>query len=39
MAGPKSIKNAKVALIQFCLSAPKTDIDNQVSENLPLGCY
>merc|ERR1712167_389456 len=24
------IENARIALIQFCLSAPKTDIDNQV---------
>lgn len=31
--GPKVIKNAKVALIQFCLSAPKTDLDNQVVIN------
>jgi len=26
----KSVKNAKVGLIQFCLSPPKTDMDNQV---------
>jgi len=26
----KNIKNAKVGLIQFCLSPPKTDMDNQV---------
>merc|ERR1712038_1456181 len=25
-----NIKNAKVGLIQFCLSPPKTDMDNQV---------
>jgi T-complex protein 1 subunit delta len=28
--GPSQIENAKVALIQFCLSAPKTDMDNSV---------
>eukprot|EP00978_Attheya_sp_CCMP212_P018672 scaffold51550_cov55-Attheya_sp.AAC.4 len=28
--GPSQIKDAKVALIQFCLSAPKTDMDNTV---------
>jgi len=28
--GPSQIKNAKIALIQFCLSAPKTDMDNNV---------
>lgn len=28
--GPSSIKNAKIALIQFCLSAPKTDMENNV---------
>jgi len=28
--GPKIVKNAKIALIQFCLSAPKTDIENNV---------
>ncbi|KAL3763851.1 hypothetical protein ACHAWU_006243 [Discostella pseudostelligera] len=28
--GPSKIENAKVALIQFCLSAPKTDMDNSV---------
>lgn len=28
--GPTQIENAKVALIQFCLSAPKTDMDNSV---------
>merc|ERR1719204_63625 len=26
----KNIKNAKVGLIQFCISPPKTDMDNQV---------
>jgi len=29
----KSMKNAKVGLIQFCLSPPKTDMDNQVIVN------
>jgi len=28
--GPASVQNAKVALIQYCLSAPKTDMDNNV---------
>jgi len=28
--GPTRMENAKVALIQFCLSAPKTDIENNV---------
>ena len=28
--GPTQITNAKVALIQYCLSAPKTDMDNNV---------
>ncbi|KAL3767362.1 hypothetical protein ACHAW5_003286 [Stephanodiscus triporus] len=28
--GPGKIENAKIALIQFCLSAPKTDMDNSV---------
>lgn len=28
--GPSQITNAKIALIQFCLSAPKTDIENNV---------
>lgn len=28
--GPSKIENAKIALIQFCLSAPKTDMDNNV---------
>ncbi|GAX15399.1 T-complex protein 1 subunit delta [Fistulifera solaris] len=28
--GPKSMKQAKIALLQYCLSAPKTDMDNQV---------
>lgn len=28
--GPGKIENAKVALIQFCVSAPKTDMENNV---------
>jgi len=28
--GPSRIQNPKIALIQFCLSAPKTDIENTV---------
>jgi len=28
--GPTKIENAKVALIQFCVSAPKTDMENNV---------
>ena len=28
--GPTSAEKAKIALIQFCLSAPKTDMDNTV---------
>jgi len=28
--GPSSISNAKIALVQFCLSAPKTDMDNNI---------
>lgn len=28
--GPSRVENAKVALIQFCLSAPKTDLENNV---------
>lgn len=28
--GPTRIENAKIALIQFCLSAPKTDMENNV---------
>eukprot|EP00474_Spongospora_subterranea_P008734 CRZ09192.1 hypothetical protein [Spongospora subterranea] len=28
--GPTRISNAKIALIQFCLSAPKTDMENSV---------
>ena len=28
--GPSSMSNAKILLIQYCLSAPKTDLDNNV---------
>jgi len=28
--GPSSMSDAKIALIQYCLSAPKTDMDNSV---------
>lgn len=28
--GPTTMENAKIALIQYCLSAPKTDMDNNV---------
>ena len=28
--GPSRIKDPKIALIQFCLSAPKTDVENNV---------
>jgi T-complex protein 1 subunit delta len=28
--GPSKIENAKIALVQFCLSAPKTDMENNV---------
>jgi T-complex protein 1 subunit delta len=28
--GPTKVANAKIGLVQFCLSAPKTDIENQV---------
>jgi len=28
--GPSQVNNAKIALIQFCLSAPKTDMENNV---------
>lgn len=29
--GPTRIANAKIGLIQFCLSPPKTDMENQIS--------
>ena len=32
-AGPKIIKNAKIGIAQFCLSAPKTDMENSVEVN------
>eukprot|EP00940_MAST-03C_sp_MAST-3C-sp2_P003095 g3095.t1 len=32
-AGPKLVKNAKIGIIQFCLSAPKTDMENSVEVN------
>lgn len=28
--GPTKIENAKIGLIQFCLSAPKTDMENKI---------
>ena len=28
--GPSHKKNAKIALIQFCLSTPKTDVENSI---------
>lgn len=28
--GPSRIQNAKIGLVQFCLSAPKTDMENNV---------
>ncbi|EGR31892.1 hypothetical protein IMG5_100420 [Ichthyophthirius multifiliis] len=28
--GPTRIKDAKIALLQFCLSAPKTDVENSI---------
>jgi len=28
--GPSRIKDAKIALIQFCLSSPKTDVENSI---------
>lgn len=31
--GPTRMENAKIALIQFCLSAPKTDLENNVVVN------
>jgi len=31
--GPTRIKDAKIALIQFCLSSPKTDIENNIVVN------
>lgn len=31
--GPTRVENAKIGLIQFCLSAPKTDLENNVVVN------
>ena len=31
--GPTRIENAKIGVIQFCLSAPKTDLENNVVVN------
>ncbi|XP_033120989.1 T-complex protein 1 subunit delta-like [Anneissia japonica] len=31
--GPSKVEKAKIGLIQFCLSPPKTDMDNQVVVN------
>ncbi|KAF4686074.1 T-complex protein 1 subunit delta, partial [Perkinsus olseni] len=31
--GPTKIENAKIGLIQFCLSPPKTDMENNVTVN------
>jgi len=31
--GPTRVENAKIGLIQFCLSAPKTDLENSVVVN------
>ena len=31
--GPKKIEKAKIGFIQFCVSPPKTDMDNQVSSD------
>lgn len=31
--GPTRVQNAKIGLIQFCLSAPKTDLENNVVVN------
>lgn len=28
--GPSRLTNPKIALIQFCISAPKTDLENSV---------
>ena len=28
--GPNKVEKAKVGLIQFCISPPKTDMENQV---------
>merc|ERR1712096_122831 len=31
--GPTKIKDPKIGLIQFCLTAPKTDVENQIVVN------
>ena len=31
--GPTRVENAKIALIQFCVSAPKTDMENSIVIN------
>ena len=28
--GPTRVENAKIALIQFCVSPPKTDLENNI---------
>lgn len=28
--GPTRVENAKIALIQYCISPPKTDLENNV---------
>jgi T-complex protein 1 subunit delta len=30
-AGPTRVQNAKIGLIQFCLSPPKTNIENNIT--------
>jgi len=31
--GPNKVANPKIGLIQFCLTAPKTDLDNNIVVN------
>jgi len=31
--GPNKVANPKIGLVQFCLTAPKTDLDNNVVVN------
>ena len=31
--GPTRVENAKIALVQFCISPPKTDLENNVIIN------
>lgn len=33
LLGPTKIEKAKIGLIQFCLSPPKTDMENNVTVN------